>query len=294
MDILLRSLRVEWESLLRLTPKLLLAILALILLTILGRVVARAVVGVLTRSRVPETHRGFFRNLTRWVFVLLGLIVGLNILGLKGVAASLVAGGGVTAVVLGFAFRGIGENFLAGFFLVVGRTFKVGDFIRSGEFEGQVLGIELRHTHIRTADGRDVFIPSFELFSNPLVNYTRDGLRRLSFKIGIDYADDIGEARRVLMEKGVVASGLALKEPPPGVIIASFAPSYVELQVFFWIDTFKQPGGLANVPTAIMEQCRKAILEAGLTVSAEVTTNIMVGGRTPVDVRVQKDGDEHA
>lgn len=81
-----------------------------------------------------------------------------------------------------------------------GRTFKPSDFIRSGDFEGRVEGIELRHTHIRAADGRDIFIPCYELFSHPLVNFTRDGLRRLTFRLGLDYGDDIDRARKMLLE----------------------------------------------------------------------------------------------
>ena len=170
MEVLLESLEQEWRGLIRLTPKIVMALVALLVSIGVGRVVARMLVGVLTRGNLSKVHLSFFKQLTQWSFLLLGVIIALNVLGLKGVAASLVAGGGVTAVVLGFAFRAIGENFLAGLSLIMGRTFKVGDVIRSGDFEGQVRGIELRHTHIRAADGRDIFIPSIEIFGKPLVN----------------------------------------------------------------------------------------------------------------------------
>lgn len=162
--------------------------------------------------------------------VLFGLIIALNLLGLRGAAASLLDGGGVTAVVLGFAFREIGENFLAGFVLAFSRPFEVGDLIQSEELLGEVRGIELRHTHIRTADGRDIFIPSSQIVNKPVVNYTRDGLRSPSFTVGIDYADDSERARQILLK--IVQSTEGVLEIP------ALAAQYVELEVVFWIDTF--------------------------------------------------------
>lgn len=151
--------------------------------------------------------------------------------------ASLVAGGGVTTIVPGFAFR-------------------------------------------------DIFIPGHQLFSNPLVNFTRDGLRRLSFRLGLDYGDDMGRARRVLLES-VQTGGRALDDPAPGVLIRSFEPNSVQPGIFCWIDTFKQPSGPGNAPSAIMEGCRRAVRDAGFTLSSEVSTAISLGGAEQVEARTR-------
>ena len=114
----------------------------------------------------------------RGAFGLLGLVIGLQILGLTAVATSLLATGGLVAVVLGFAFREIGENFLAGLLLSFSRSFEVGDLIESAGHRGRVKEIDLRQVWLRSADGRDIFVPSAEVFRSVLVNFTRDGLRR--------------------------------------------------------------------------------------------------------------------
>ena len=275
MEILLESIHEEWARLVRHAPRVLAALLVLVVFVVLGGVLGRGLDRMLRRGRVPVAHRGFFRDVARWALVGVGLVVALNIVGLHGVAASLVAGGGVTAIVLGFAFRGIVENFLAGFFLVIGRTFKVGDLIRSGEFEGVVRAIELRHTHVRTADGRDVFIPSIDIFSEPLTNLTRDGLRRMSFTIGIDYADDVEVARESLLDEVRQTEGV-LDTPPPGVNIRDFDANFVVLETFFWIDTLEQQVQPFNVRTLVMQNCRRRIIASGHTVSSEVSTNIVL------------------
>lgn len=286
MDMLLESLTSEWYALLRLLPRVGIAAIVVLLFVWIGRVGGGALVRVLARGNLTTTHLNFFKNLAVWILGLIGIILALNILGLRSLAAGLLAGGGITAVALGFAFRGIGENFLAGFFLAFSRPFKVGDLIQSGDLQGVVRGIELRHTHIRTADARDIFIPSSQIFNDPLVNFTKDGLRRPSFTVGIDYGDDSEHARRILLEaiRGVQD---VLKEPEPGVTISALAPDYVELEVYFWIDTFKEGISLPRIRTEVMERCRRALVDGRFTVSSNVSTNLEGAGSRPFEVQVR-------
>src|SRR5690625_6434311 len=92
---------------------------------------------------------------------------------------------------IGFAFKDIGENFLARFFLAFSRSFRENDLIETGGITGTVRGIHIRHTHLRTSDGCDVFVPSAQLFTKPLYNYTledRKSTRLNSSHVAISYA----------------------------------------------------------------------------------------------------------
>jgi small-conductance mechanosensitive channel len=287
MEILLESLTEQWQGLVRLSPRILMAVLVLAVFIWIGRLLGRAIVHFLRRGNFKPTHRNFFRNLTAWLLGMIGLITGLNILGLRGLAASLAAGGGVTAIVIGFAFREIGENFLAGFFLAFSRPFEVGDLVQSGELQGTVRSIEMRSTHVRTADGRDIFIPSSQIFNNALINYTKDGLRRLSFQVGIDYADNSEEARQTLLE-AVSGTDNVLRDPRPGVNMSALAPQYVELEIFFWIDTFQKGVDLAGVRNEVIERCRCALMAGDYIVSSNVTSNVALGGFKPLEVSVSQ------
>jgi small-conductance mechanosensitive channel len=285
MDILLEGLVQEWHDILRLLPRILFSAFALLACVGAGRALGHAFVRLSERSKLSDTQKRFFRTTIIWLFALLGLIVALNLMGLKGLAASLVAGGGVTAVILGFAFREIGENFLAGFVLAFSSPFRVGDLIQSEDLQGEVHAIELRHTHIRTADGRDIFIPSAQILNRPLVNYTKDGLRRPSFTVGIDYGDDSEKAREILLREVRATSGV-LETPPPSVTISNLASQYVELEVCFWLDTFDESATLPKVRTDAMEACRRSLVDLGYTVSSNVTTAVDIRGKSPLDLRL--------
>lgn len=285
MELLIESLLAEWHQLLGILPRIVLALVAFVVIFTVGRLAARGVEQVVRRSDLPQTHGGFFRKLVVWLFSFVGILIALNLLGLRALAAGLMTGGGVTAVVLGFAFREIGENFLAGFFLAFSRPFRIGDLIETGGLGGTVQGIELRYTHVRSADGRDIFIPSAHLFKNPLINFTRDGLRRFSFTVGIDYGDDPVRATELLREAVEGVDGV-LSDPAPGIVIAGLRDAWVELQVFYWVNTFNPVRGSGAVQTDAMGATRTVLLNNGYTLSCDTVSNQSLATREPLAVAV--------
>lgn len=285
LERLLEAFRVRAESLIDRAPDVFMALVVLVVFVILGRLAGRLLDRVLVRGRLSATHRGFFRGLAAWLVGLLGVALALSVLGLSGLAAGLVTSGGITAIVLGFAFRGIGENLLAGFFLAFSRPFDVGDYIASEGLEGTVRGIALRSTHIRTTDGLDVYIPSAQIFNSPLINFTRDNRRRPSFRIGLDYRSDLPAARELLLDTVRKVSGV-LEQPPVGVFVVGTQAQYVELEVAFWIDTAVT--SLGPHRGEIIEACVAALAEAGFVLSSEITTGVVLDVPGPVPVAMTR------
>lgn len=121
------------------------------------------------------------------------------------------------------------------------------------------------------SDGCDVFVPSAQLFTKPLKNYTLDGLRRDNFTVGIDYGDDVEKAAEILLETVKQTEGV-LVTPKATVQIKGLDPNFVNLQVFFWIRAKDQEANLSVVRTRVMNNCRKALIEQNFTVSSNVTT----------------------
>ncbi len=212
-------------------------------------------------------------RLTRWGFYLIGAVIALHIMGLTKAASGVLAAGGVLTVVLGFAFREIGENLLAGLFMSFSRSFDVGDLIESNGIQGIVKQINIRDVHVRTGDGIDIFIPSAIIFKNPLNNYTRDGLRRSSFNIGIDYGNEPKKALEYLMEAVKSTEGV-LEDPAPAVILSNFSDNYIQIQVQFWINTFLKSSDLQQIKTKVMDASHATLRKNGFTFSSEVSTAI--------------------
>ncbi|MBD3316735.1 MAG: mechanosensitive ion channel, partial [Chitinivibrionales bacterium] len=116
----------------------------------------------------------FLGAVTRFLVLLLGLIVILNILQLQSAVLSLLTGVGIVGIALGFALQDMASNFISGVALVFrdDRPFKVGDIIETGENHGIVREINLRATTMQTFSGQYVFIPNKQIFQDAVINYS--------------------------------------------------------------------------------------------------------------------------
>ncbi len=228
------------------------------------------------------------------VFLLFGVISFLNLAGLAGAASGLLAGAGVTAIVLGFAFRDIGENFLSGFFLAFGRPFGIGDIIEVAGHMGKVESLTLRNTRIRTFNGRDIFLPNAYLIKNPLINYTRDGLMRHDFVLGIDYGDNITEAISEIMR--VLEARPDIEHRPnlhPFVIIEDFGTSTVNLRIHFWINTYDILGSATTLKSEVMRGVFNALVAAKFNMPADIIELKIYQEGQPIPVSVRPAAPTH-
>ena len=271
MEFILESLRADWQTFLNYSPRLIYAVIVLIIASLAAGAFSRLVGNVMRRSQRFQQQERYVRRLVLWTIQLIGVMFALGVMGFKGVATSMLATGGVVAIVLGFAFREIGENLLAGIFLNFSRPFEVGDLIKSGELTGTVRAIDVRSVHIRTADACDVFVPSAKIFKEELYNYTRDGLRRPSFCIGVAYHDE-PEAVVSLLQNTIRQVEDVLPEPRAYVCIKEFADNWIVYELFFWVDITASRRDLVGVTNDVMTKCWRVLRDAGMTFSTDVTS----------------------
>lgn len=101
----------------------------------------------------------------RTALLIFGGVTALGTIGIN--VSALVAGLGLTGFALGFAFRDILSNVLAGVLILIYRPFHRGDRIAVMGFEGVVIDIGLRYTVLQAPD-RKILIPNANLFTNPV------------------------------------------------------------------------------------------------------------------------------
>lgn len=275
MEIFKESFAQLFDRIMSSAPSILGGIIVLVVFISFGLLAGRGLKRLLGARATSTKKLRLVLRLTRWTFYTIGIVITLHIMGLTKAASGVLAAGGVITVVLGFAFREIGENLLAGLFMSFSRSFDVGDLIESNGIQGVVKQINIRDVHVRTGDGIDIFIPSAIIFKNPLNNYTRDGLRRSSFKIGIDYADNLKNARELLLLIVRSKEGV-LEDPKPAVLLSEFSDNYVQIEVQFWINTFSKHSNLSEVKTDVMNACHSTLRENGFTFSSEVSTAVEI------------------
>jgi small conductance mechanosensitive channel len=204
----------------------------------------------------------FMAMMIRTVIIILGLLFSFNILGLGGVTASILAGAGITAFIIGFALRDIGENFLAGIILAFKRPFRVGDFIETSGIRGKVVALNIRVTQLKTTDGKDVFIPNAIIMKTPLFNNTIDRFLRFEFPVslpqGLQYHRSIRTIEMVL-EK---VPGIQKRSRRPRANVSGIAPGKIDLTVSYWIDIFKEAENIERIKTQALLAVQQALEQA--------------------------------
>ena len=203
----------------------------------------KLVVKRLTRRHRQARNLGMvLGRLAQGAVILVGLFVALSIVVPTFKAGDLVQLLGISGVAIGFAFRDILQNFLAGILILLTEPFKIDDQIVFKDFEGTVENIETRATTIRTYDGRRIVIPNSELFTNSVTVNTAFDARRIEYDVGIGYGDDVEQAKRLMLE-AIQSVDEVLRDPPPDVLAFELAESTVNIRARWWI----QPPRRADV-----------------------------------------------
>lgn len=277
-----------WEHILEKTPDITLGLALLLIFIFIGIFFRRLIENRLKKKVQDRLLLVFIGRAVLLIFSIIGIVVFLKQVGLGNAAGGLLAGAGVSALILGFAFKDLGENFLAGFFLAFSRPFKSGDIIEITSLMGTVKEMTLRNTHIRTFDGRDIYVPNALLIKNPLTNYTKDGLMRHEFVIGIDYGENIAEVTSSILESLYALPNIVQNDNlKPFVIINNFGTSTVNLKVFFWINTFDFLGSVTVLKSSVLQTVVNRLMKEGVNLPADIVELKIYQDGQPIPINIK-------
>ena len=186
--------------------------------------------------------------------------------GLSSLATTIIGGTGMLGLILGLAFRGIAENYLAGLLLAMRSPFTKGDLIEIGENLGYVQNLSMRGTTIIDLDGNLILIPNSTVIQSVVQNRTANPLTRVSFNIGIGYADSISKAQQLILSALPDVRGV-LTDPEPSVLVENFGAASVNLRVLFWFN-IKEINQL-RVRSRAMIHIKDILLANGITIPDE-------------------------
>ena len=259
-----------FKSMLRWLPRLAGAILLTLIFWALARIVRWITRGFVARTHFDSNLRQLFLALAFYGTWTVGLIAIFSTLGLD--SGSIATTVGISGFVLGFAFKDILSHFFAGFMLLLGRQFHIGDQIVVKDFEGTVERIELRALYLRTYDNRLVIIPNGDVFTSIVTSNTASAHRRREFTIGIGYEDDIARAKQIALDTVAGVEGVA-SEPPPDILIDQLAASTVNLIVRF--HTNSQRADYLKVGSECMERVKEAFDREHINMPTDIQTVVI-------------------
>jgi small-conductance mechanosensitive channel len=171
---------------------------------------------------------------------------------------------GVSGVVIGFAFKDIFQNFLAGILLLITDPFEVGDQIVVDSFEGTVEEIKARATLITTYDRRQVIIPNSDMFTKAVTVNTAFERRRMHCDVVVKGSDDPDRVQGIIEQ--AVRGGIegVEQDPVATALLISIAGGGLTFRTLWWSNS--ERGGSLIVQDRVLKALQRALRDQQLTI----------------------------
>lgn len=197
-----------------------------------------------------------------YLIVVTGFVYALTGLGVR--VGPLLGALGLGGLVLALALQKVVENFVGGLILQTRRPFTVGDTIDLDGHIGVVTDIDSRTTVLRGLDGSMVRIANSEVLTTPIVNLTRELLRRSELAVGVAYDTNLEHATEVLTE-AVSRVPRISHSPEPWVMLRRFGESSIDFTIYYWHRS-DVPSELAATHD-LMLAVHQGLADAGITIA---------------------------
>jgi len=214
------------------------------------------------RSRMSqrEMHSSlqpFFISLSITALYVLLLLLVLTTVGIPMDSFASILGGATVAI--GLALSGTFQNFAGGVLILLLKPFELDDSILAQGQEGRVTSIQIFYTVLLSVDNKTIIIPNGKLFNEVIVNYTRQGKRRLDFEVKLGYYVDVDQAKQIMIDAVNAIPGV-IKTPAIRVGIIDLEVDCIRYTINVWVN----PSDFLTVKIALQEKIMKDLKAAGV------------------------------
>ncbi len=258
------------EGFIRALPNMAIAVVILLLTWIVARFAVKIADRMIGKTEMRPSLRNLVDTLVKLAIWLFGFMVALTIM-MPGLTPSgLIAGLGIGAVAIGFAFQDIFENFLAGVLIMLREKMRIGDVIECDGITGKVEHITLRETYVRKLSGEVTLVPNSMLFKNPVEILTDESQRRHEVVAGVSYDTDLDQAASVI-RKAVENVEAVDTDKGIDVFACEFNSSSVDFKVRWWAGSKPRDGHESR--DAVIRSIKRALDEAGIEIPFPYVTH---------------------
>jgi len=242
-------------------PTLIVGVVVALIAFAIARRLRRVGNRIAKRTNAPVSVETLLVNTIYAVALVLAAMVTLAALGVN--VAALIAGLGVSGLVIGFALKDILENLLAGSLILIQRPFEPGQVINVSGHTGVVTAVRLRDTTIRNFENLEIIVPNRTVYTSVLVNYSAYDIRRREFSIGLDYSDDLRHDVQQIIDTIKQVEGVSAGEEPI-VRIEEFGDSSINARVYYTVD--QQEADYFVTHTRVMTALQEKAQEVGINI----------------------------
>lgn len=217
------------EKLIAYVPKLITAVIILVIGYIIIRILAKLTEKFFEKAKFDRGIETFIESIIKVVLWAILLVVILGNLGIN--VTGLVAGLGIMGFIVGFALKDVLGNLASGVFILFHKPFSVGDWINIGGVVGGVEKMGIAACVLKSPDNVKITVPNSKIWGDVIQNYTGNPTRKIfNLEVGISYGSNIDKAIKIV-HKILKNDKRVLKDPAPQVVTKSLGDSSVNIAV---------------------------------------------------------------
>ncbi|UNY97926.1 mechanosensitive ion channel family protein [Zhouia spongiae] len=260
------------QSVLDHIPKVVLAIIVVLLFIIIAQVIRRACLKIYSKI-FNNSHLNIERVIASalyFFFVITGIFLALHLLDLEKPLGKLLTGAGIVGIIAGFAFKDIASNMFAGLLLDMQRPYKIGDWVEIDNKYGVVLDISWLTTKIKTVPGQEVYVPNQIIYNGTFTNFSTWQKRRIILKSGVSYGDNLEHVRTVALDEVKKIEEL-LPEEGIDFYFTDIGGSTYNFMLRYWVK-FESNDDFCKGMNDVIMRIKKRFEQENISIAYPVTT----------------------
>ncbi|MBR5134097.1 MAG: mechanosensitive ion channel family protein [Clostridia bacterium] len=240
--------------------KVLTAVLMGVCGVIITRIITCIVKKVLKRTTLDKSLQSVIAVVLRIVMYTIVVLIVADFFGIP--ITSLLTALSIVGLAVSLAIQDTLSNVFGGMILLVSKIFTSGEYVQVNGLEGTIVKVDLMNTHLLTFDNKHVRIPNKDVQAAPIVNYSREPIRRVDLIVGVSYDSDTKTVKDALLKTAKNAD-LILDEPAPFTGLYAYGENRIEFKLQGW----------ANTPDywpayyQLTEGVRESLKEAGVSMT---------------------------
>jgi hypothetical protein len=187
---------------------------------------------------ISKNLENILKLLSRVIIAFVAIVAVLQVLGLG--VEWLLSLSAVAGVAVGFASSQTLGNFLAGVYIIISQPFKIEDYVRIADIEGEVKSITLNYTQIFNTTYNLVEIPNKNILDSNITNFIQENMIDYSFEVrfphknGFDNQEIIDQCIKPSINEFYTDYGdLLPRKPEYGMSSMGFRERGFLIRVFF-------------------------------------------------------------
>ena len=212
-------------------PRLIIFVAIIVMASLLTKFVRKSFKKLQSTKRISSIFGTLMRKTINSIIWVIAVICLLQDLGVN--LTPVIAGLGVSGVVLGLALQETIASFFCGLIIAVKRPFEIGDYVSIGGTEGTVKTMDIMGISLTSGDNKLITMSNKNVWGSVIINTSALDKRRIDMVIPVAYNTDLEKAKSVIT--GLLSSySEVLKDPEMKIEVHTLADSSINFIVRPW------------------------------------------------------------